>query len=632
MRRTLSLLAGLALAFTLEGQPAPDRSVRVAPSAGGWLMRPYSPKTVSGTDLNTSSRLSSLIRAGRIYLSLQDALALALENNMDIELQRFGPAIAAADLQRAQAGGLLRGVPLTVRDLPAGVGGPGGPLLTTVGAFNPAGSVSPNLGELAGLAAQESTLSVLGSTPLSSGPAVPLLDPLAFTGISYTHPNTPQSALASNGVNPLVMDNLAGSAGVQKSFASGASVNVSYSTLRQNANWLRADYNPFTTAVLGMTVTQPLLKGFGPSLNRRYVRIANNNTQISDFVFKQQVINTVSSVIRLYWDLVSLNEDLRVKRDAVRLAETLLENNKAQVEVGTLAPIEVKRAQAEVARSRQDLTNAESLLLQQELVVKKVLTRNGLDVPVIRMARITPLDRIEVPAKDDLPPVAELLAEAASHRPDVAGARLQIQNSEISLRGSKNGLLPSLDLYGSVAGNGLAGTANPLAPGRVVDAGMTGGLGTLLSQVFTGTFPNYLIGAQLSIPIRNRVAQADVVRDQLDLRQSQVRLQNVEEQIRLELESAVLALSRSRDAYDAAVQTRLLQQEALEAEQQRYEVGASTSFFVIQIQRDLTQAQTTELIARGNYAKARAALDRALGVTLEKYNLSVAEAKSGLVH
>jgi outer membrane protein len=632
MRRILSLCAGLALVFALRAQTVLDRGVRVEPPAAGWLMRPYSPKTVSGTDLTNSSRLLSLMRAGVIYLTLQDALALALENNMDIELQRFGPAIAAADRQRAEAGGLLRGIPLTLRELPAGVGGPGGPLLTTVGTFSPSGSVSPNLGELAGIAAQETNLSVLGATPLSSGPAVPLLDPLAFAGISYLHPNIPQNSLSSNGVNPLVANNLAGTAGVQKSFASGASVNVSYSTIRQDANWLKTDYNPFTTAVIGLTVTQPLLKGFGPSLNRRYVRIANNNAQISDFAFKQQVINTVSSVIRLYWDLVSLSEDLRVKREAVHLAETLLENNRVQVEVGTLAPIEVKRAQAEVARSRQDLTNADSLLLQQELVIKKVLTRNGLNNPTLRVARITPLDRIEIPAKDDLPPVTDLLSEAASRRPDVAGARLQIQNSEISLRGSKNGLLPSLDIYGSVAGNGLAGTANPLAPAPLVDPAMIGGLGTLLSQVFSGAYPNYVIGGQLSIPIRNRVAQADVVRDQLDLRQSQVRLQNVEEQVRLELESAVLALSRSREAYDAAVQTRQLQQEALEAEQERYTVGASTSFFVIQIQRDLTQAQTTELIARGNYAKARAALDRALGVTLDKYHLSIAEAKSGIVH
>jgi len=619
------------MAFGVDGQVAPDRSVHVETPAGGWLMRPYSPRAVSGTDLTNSARLLSLMRAGQIYLSLQDAIALALENNMDIELQRFVPAIASADMQRAEAGGLLRGIPLTVRELPAGVGGPGGPLLTTVGTFSPSGLVSPNLGELAGIAPQETNLSVVGSTPLSTGPAVPLLDPQAYTGINYAHLNTPQNSFASNGANPLVMNNLAGNAGVQKAFSSGANVNVFYSTVRQNANWAKTDYNPFTTAVAGMTVTQPLLKGFGPTLNRRYVRIANNNVHISDFTFKQQVIATVSSVIRLYWDLVSLNEDLRVKREALRLAETLLENNKAQVEVGTLAPIEVKRAQAEVARSRQDLTNAESLLLQQELVVKKVLTRNGLDSVTIRRARIMPLDRIEVPAKDDLPSTAELLAEASTHRPDVAGARLQIQNSEISLRGSKNGLLPSLDLYGTVSGNGLAGTANPLAPSPLVDPGMIGGAGTLLSQVFSGTFPNYVIGAQLSIPIRNRVAQADVVRDQLDLRQSQVRLQNVEEQVRLELESAVLALSRSRDAYEAAVQTRQLQQEALEAEQQRYAVGASTSFFVIQIQRDLTQAQTTELIARGNYAKARAALDRALGVTLEKYNLSIADAKSGIV-
>jgi outer membrane protein TolC len=432
------------------------------------------------------------------------------------------------------------------------------------------------------------------------------------------------------GVSALHIDNLGGSFGVQRGFSTGTSVSLGYNSLRQKGNWPGADFNPFMTASLGLTVTQRLLQGFSVGVNRRYIRIANNNLSVSDYVFKEQVISTISSVIRLYWDLVSLNEDVKVKRNAMRISEKLLENNTAQVEVGTLAPIEVKRAQAEVARFRQEVTNSENLLAQQELVLKKVLTRNGLSNASIREARIMPLDRIEISPTDDVQPVQDLVAQAFRDRPDLAEARLQIENSNISLKASRNALLPALDLIGSVQNNALAGQANGvLEPGA--DPFYLGGTGNLLSQVFGHNSPNYTVGVQLSIPLTNRVAQADAVRDQLDLRQSQVRLRNLEEQARLEIESALIALTRSRSAYEAASQTRQLQEEALDAERERYAVGASTSFFIIQYERDLTQAQTTEVIALGNYAKARAALDRALGITLDKYNIQLSEARSGAV-
>jgi outer membrane protein len=280
---------------------------------------------------------------------------------------------------------------------------------------------------------------------------------------------------------------------------------------------------------------------------------------------------------------------------------------------------------------RQDVTNAESLVAQQELVLKKVLTRNGLGDPQVREARIVPTDRIEIPPRDEVSPVQDLVAQAFRDRPDLAESRLQIDNSRISLHAAKSALLPSLDLVGTVQNNALAGQMNSLAAVPSGDPFYLGGAGALLSQILAHNFPNYAVGVQLSIPLTNRVAQADAVRDQLDLRQAQVRLRNLEEQVRLEIESALIALSRSRSAYDAADQTRQLQQEALDAERERYAVGASTSFFIIQYERDLAQAQTTVVIARGNYAKARAALDRALGTTLERYNVQLAEAQTGVV-
>lgn len=616
--------AGFTLALL-----AASVSVHAQVQSSGGVLGAYKPRAVAETKFANSERIYTLVRAGQVYLSLNDALALALENNLDIELQRYGPMIAAADLERAQGGATLRGVPLSVREQPAGVGGPGAPLLTNVGGSTPSGSISPNIGELGGIAQQETSLSVLGSSATSAGPALPVFEPTLTGKLDWSHQSNLQSTLSSYGVNPVVLSNLAGTFGVQKGFATGTSISAAYTSQRQNANWIKPDYNPYTTATAGVTVTQRLLQGFRLAVNQRYIRIAQNNRTVSENVFRQQVIATASSVIRLYWDLVSLYEDVRVKRDALRVAETLLENNRAQVEAGTLAPIEVKRAQAEVARSRQDLTNSESLLMQQELVLKKVLTRSGMTDERLRGLRLVPLDRIEIPPADDVRPMEEMVAEAYRRRPDLAQARMQITNSEISLRASKNALLPSLDVVAGVQNNALAGQTNLLGTAAGADPFYLGGAGTLLSQLFARNFPNYSVGFQLNVPLRNRVAQADVVRDQLDIRQSQVRLHNVEQQVRLEIESALIALTRARTAYQAAVETRQLQQEALDAERERYAVGASTSYFVIQNQRDLTQAKTTEVIARGNYAKARAALDRALGATLENNKINVADVLRG---
>jgi outer membrane protein TolC len=306
------------------------------------------------------------------------------------------------------------------------------------------------------------------------------------------------------------------------------------------------------------------------------------------------------------------------------------------VEIGTLAPLELKRAQAEVARSRQDLTNSQSLVLQQELVLKTVLTRTGNADPRLQSAHIVPLDKIVIPAQETIQPVQDLLSQALSNRPDVAQARIQIDNSNISLKGSKNALLPQLNFIGSLTNNALTGELNgsPI-PGaafsRAPDPFYIGGYSNALSQLFLHNFPNYSVGLQLNIPLKNRTAQADVVRDELQVRQTEVRMKQLQNQVRLEVENALVALQRARASYDAALETRQLQEEALAAEQERYAVGASTSFFVIQYQRDLAQARSSEVIAEGNYAKSRAALDRSIGATLDVNNVEIDQAYKGRV-
>jgi outer membrane protein TolC len=577
-----------------------------------------------------------LIRAGNLYLSLQDAISLSLENNLDIQLQRYNPLIAATDTKRAKGGGLLRGLVYTVNELPQGIGGPGSPLLTTVGGAAPATQISANSADLAVITESQNNLLILSPIASATGTAVPAFDPAVTTNVNYQHLSQLQNTLLGQGTSNLVSGIETGTAGYQQGFSTGATLSANYFMQRTDYNSFRSDYDPFMTGSLGLQFTQPLLRGFGIDLNRRFIHIAENQEKISKLIFNQQLIDTISSVVRLYWDLVALVADVKVKEQAVAAAQKLYDNNKSQVEVGTLAPLQLTQAAAEVARTKQDLINSHSLVAQQELILKNVITKSGADDPAMGAIHLIPVDSIQIPKDDQLEGIDGLIAEAFRNRPDLAQAEIAIENSNLALKGSKNALLPQLDIVGGATNNAFAGTVNPLPPtsavvSRAPDPALLGGFGTLWQQILQRNYPSYQLGLQLTIPLRNRVAQADVARDQLQVRQSEVRLRQTQNQVRVEVQNALLSLQRARASYDAAVETRRLQEEALDAEQQRFAVGQSTSFQVIQFERDLAQARSSEVIASDEYAKARAALDRSMGRTLAANNISLDEAFSGSV-
>jgi outer membrane protein TolC len=407
---------------------------------------------------------------------------------------------------------------------------------------------------------------------------------------------------------------------------------MTFDNTRLTSNAARYTYNPILSSSLGFTVTQPLLRGFGIELNRRYIHIAKNNEKIADLVFRQQVIDTVAGITRLYTDLVSLDEDVNVKREALRLADRLYQDNKNKVDQGQLAPIELTRAQAQVAVNQQALFSAEGLVNQQELIVKTAITRGGLANPAVRAAHIIATDTLTVPEIESVPPVENLIAEAVRNRPDLAQAGIQVENSQISLKGSLNAVRPELDVVGTVQNGGLSGVVNPaaaaLTPGATLNPG---GYGTALGQVFKNNYPSYSVGLQLTLPLRNRVAQADAVRDEMQVRQTQVRRQQFEDQVRLEVADAYVAMQQGRAAYEAAVQSRLLQEQSVRVEQETFDVGLATNYLMIQYQTYLAQARSTEVAAKGAYAKAKVALDRATARTLEVNEVSIQEAQNGRV-
>lgn len=600
----------------------------VLPAQGGFstfwnnLKDPYSWKDVPPISLGNSTRLDQLMRAGRLYLSLQDAIALALENNLDIEIQRYGPRISQAELDRTSAGGAARvGTSTPLSNASTATGGGQGAAAATLGS----GTVAAQTGQ-----------NQVGTSNL---------DPVLTGTTSWGHTTQPQTSPFVTGNSSLVNTMTRANFQVSKAFLSGTTTSLGFNNQLLSQNSGRNDFNPSRSVGLSMQIQQRLLQGFGFAVNNRNIRISRNNLKVSELGFQQQVITTISNVIGLYWDLVSANEDVIVKRKALELNQKLYDDNKKQVEIGTLAPIEIIRAEAEVARSQQDLTVSETNLLQQETVLKNALSRTGVASPGLGEARIVPTDKIQMPENETVEPIQDLVGRAVANRPELEQARINIESAKIGLVGSKNALLPSVDAFVNLQNNGLSGLLNtipiPSVPGASapvvprdptqVDQYFLGGYGNALSQALRRNFPDYTVGVSLNIPLRNRAAQADMVRDQLSLRQSEIRMQQNLNQIRVEVQNALISLQQARARYQTSVKNRVLQEQTLDAEQKKYALGASSIFFVIQSQRDLTAAQASEVAALSTYARARADMERATGQVLTANSIQIDEAMKGSV-
>jgi outer membrane protein len=626
MKTLRESLAVLCLSLTLSSsitlaQQAPVMKTSLDKNTY-WLTKNYRPKDFDPVKMGNSNRLEQLLRAGKLYLSLQDAIALTLENNIDIEIQRYGPELARIDFARAQAGGQIRGVSTNVTQ-----GATSAANLVTGGFGTGNGGQAAGGGGNAG--------SNTGTVFTVTGSAIPNLDPIWNTSYFHSKNSNPQTNSFVTGLSALVLSSDQFNSSIQKQFLTGTTASLAYGSTSVNSNSPNNDLNPFTRNNVQVSLSQRLMQGFGRAINNRNIRVSKNNLKVADLTFKLQVITTVSSTINLYWDLVSFNQDVAVKQKAVDLAQKLFEDNKKQVEIGTLAPIEIVRAEAEVARTQQDLTVSQTQLLQQEAIIKNALSRNGIASPAVADARIIPTDQIRVPASDELTPVKELVDEALSKRPELEQTKLNITNTKIGIAGSKSALLPSLDATASLTNNGLAGAVNSLAaPGgrpRFVDPFFEGNYGTALGQLLRRNFPDYAVGFQLSVPIRNRAAQADYANDTLRLRQQELQEQRQLNSIRLEITNAVIGLQQARARHEAALKSRRLQEQTLEAEQKKYALGSSTIFLVIQAQRDLATAQGVEVTALANYSRARNNLDVSTGRLLEVNSVSLEEASKGLV-
>jgi len=634
MKSFILFFCFLAPAAAADGDIA--RTPEVKPYTGhgpfaGFLQR-YLPENEPPVSFADSNRLDKLMRAGNIYLSLQDAIALALENSLDIEYHRYSDRRQAeTDLLRAKAGQLLRF-------------NPSGVLAGFSSASSGALGAASSLGNLstAGTTTSGQTSVLSGFTIQAAGSNVPNLDPTLFVSGQAAHQTNALTSSFTTGTNSLVSSARALQWGISKGFLTGTNVQLStgYQSLYQNSPV--NDINPSINGSANLQIVQPILQGFGWATNSRYIRIAKNNIELSDLSFKAQVIATVKNVTDLYFDLVSFDSDLKSKQQAVEIAQKLYEDNKKRVTLGAIAPIDIVQAEAQVETAKLDYATAEAQVLQQEMILKAALTRRGVDNLSVVDARVVPTDPVRVPENETVEPLQDMVSEALAHRPELKETLINLENSRLTMQGVKNAMLPSLNAYVNLTNHGLAGQVNtvPVPPNASPLVGIishnpsnlfVGGYGTFFAQLLSRNFPDYSIGFNLNIPLSNGGARADMIKAQLDLRESQIQAKQQENSIKLAVVNARIAVDQARRAYETAVKARKLQEQTFAGTRRKYELGTASFLDVVVVQRDVVTARSSEVNALRSYSSARNNLDLVLGRVLDVHNVDIREAAMGKV-
>ena len=593
------------------------------------LGAPYTPRRVEAPNLANTPRIDQLMHDGKLYISMNDAVALALENNLDIAIARYNLNIADTDVWRAKAGSALLGVNSgVVQNTPGGgVGGLG----TQVGSGQGGTSVAAG-------GAGAGTGGLVVST-LGSGPLINSFDPVLTGTLQLDRFN---NALCNNPFcAPAEQNTATGNFSYTQGFQWGTNLTVGFNNSRLTSGGVFSELTPQLNSSFRAQVTQHLLQGFGFAANTRYIRIAKNDREISDVAFRLQTITTVDQIENMYWDLVYAYENVKVQKENLAFAEKTLSDTKKQVEIGTLAPIEVVRSQSTVASDQQTLTLALTNLELEQLLMKNALSRALLD-PVLADAEVIPTSTMELPAQEAVTPTQDLVNDAFGHRPELAEARINLTNTEISNKAIRSALLPTVDLFAYYSGAGLGGNLNPNYECTKDPAACFGTGGTFtpppnisyggtLNQLINSTASDKGAGITINIPIRNRAAQATQVRSEFEYRQAQLRIQQIENQIRIEVRNAQFGVQQNRASVASAQAAVDLARQSLDAEQKKYALGASTSTLVLQYQSGLTGALSTLVSAKAAYEKAQLELDRATGLLLEHANIEIADAVSGQV-
>ena len=623
-----------------------SKSVRAFPN----VLAPYAPQHVPAPSLANTARIDQLLLSGKIMLSMDDAIALALENNLDIGIARYNLNIADTELLRSKGGannflGVNTGI---VQNTPGGdVGGLGG----TVGAGP--GGTAPAPGGIG------SGTNGLVSSTLGIGSVITSYDPVITGTAQEDHADSLPSSFFSGALPGSVLSQNTGTYNFayNQGFSWGTDLSVGFNNSRVTTNSVLTSYSPFITSAFQARVTQHLLQGFGFLPNTRLIRITKNNREITDVAFRLQITTTVDQIENLYWNLVYAYENVKVQEEAIAFAQKTLADTQKQVKIGSLAPIEEVRALNTVATDQQGLTQAQTNLDLQQLLMKNALSRNLQD-PILADAEVIPTSTMQLPDQEPVVPTEELVTDALGHRAELAESRIDLSNREISSKALRNALLPTVDVYAYYGGSGLAGTQNASnvcanEPAEIQSLGFcagqnpafagaqppvtptpfvpTVGYTSALNDLVNSAAPDKGVGITVNIPIRNRQAQALQIRGELEYRQAEMRLQQIENQIRIEVRNAQFSLRQNRSAVQAAQAAVTLARRSLDAEQKKLNLGASTSTLVLQNQSGLATAESNLVSAMANYEKSHVELDRATGLLLDHVGIVMADAETGQV-
>jgi len=581
------------------------------------VVRPYQAHEVAPISLRNSARIHSVMRAGKIYLSLQDAIALAIENNLDLELNRYGPLLAASAVKRAEAGGPYRGVPSGATQISSVDSG-----LGVAGSIQAAGLSSGNGGGGGGNNG--------GAAIQQVGAITPNLDPVLTNSDAFSHITQPFANTVVSGTTELIQAKHTYTTVLQQGLETGGTLQITDYEQYLKENSPSDVLNPAVAPYISATLSHNLLQGFGIGLNTRDIKISKLNLAGSRDTFRSQLLDLVANVQNLYWDLVAANDTVKAREQALEIAKKFYDDTKSEIQIGSLARVQLPGAEAEVGQRQQDLTIAQANVQSQEIRLKDLLIRT--EDPAFEEAPIVPMDHIELPAEENIPPLRQLVETAMAKRPDVAVSAVRDKTQVMSSAGTATQLLPTLSVSATITDRSAAGTPQA-SSGVTPDSSFVGGYGTALGQVFRRDFPSESIKTYINIPFRNRSAQADYTIDAISIRQNEVQGQRDNNQIVVDISNFVIGLRQARSRVSTAIESRQLQEQLLKAEQQKFAFGQTkTTAALIAAQRALVAAQTAEIAALTAYEHARVSLDQVLGLTLETNHVSLDDALAGQVN
>ncbi|HEX4067129.1 MAG TPA: TolC family protein [Acidobacteriaceae bacterium] len=653
------LLAGTAPSFAQVPTPVPQQSAPAAPGLppepqpnytqplfmrdtahdyskerGYWRnpLAPYSPITVPAPSFTNSLQLDQLVKNGKIYLSLSDAVLLALQNNYDIAIQRINLDIADTDILRSHNGAAgIQGIPTS---LVTGTQGGSTASVSSVGG-GPGGSSSS--GSVAGTGPGGLSLSTNGA-----GPTPENFDPTLQGTVEINHVIQPeQSPIFSGGLPSITQNTNTYNFTLNKGFITGTNMQVAFNNTRTTTDNPFSFFSPSLQSTFNFSLTQHLLQGFGTSVNGRFIVQAKNDRRIADSLFRQQLLYTVNQVENIYWGLVSSYEDVQSKQRALDQSTSLEKDDEKQLQIGSMAPLDVVNAKSQMSSDQQALIAAQNTLEYQQLVMKQAISRN-LDDPTLANAPVIPTDRVSLAeTPEEHMSADDLVREADANRPDVEQAILNLKIDELTLKGVKNGLLPTVDLQAFYGASAVGGAVSPSCATALADFGIppqecsllpNTGYSSVFQNLFNSSGPNKGVEVTMNIPLRNRPAQAQEARSQLEYRKAQMTLQQLYIQIRMNVIAQQYALTNDRAAVSAAESNYNYNQQSLDAENKKLHLGASTTANVLQQERNLATSDASLIAARARYATDRAALEETLASTLDRYGISIVDAATGQIH